>query len=239
MNVNCNAMIALTSKLERLNKTAFPAAVRSSLSDCAFEMKKVNILASAEKNMVIRNKAFFKRYTGVKRATGNNVNSMYSEVGFQDRGEQKAKKAVNKGMEANEVGGDDGDGAMYMKDSRTSGSMRKGVRRNSRFNKSKIAKTKSNATFMQRAWTSLKDNAPVFIKTSKGNFLVQVTSMDKNAGKTDVKMKWLMRSRSKNHAHAHATHFVREAALVTQKMIPEFYLKNAEYQFNKVLKSTR
>jgi len=48
-----------------------------------------------------------------------------------------------------------------------------------------------------------------------------------------------MRSRTKNPAKAKATHFNKEAALKTQQQMDSFYLKNATYQFNKVLKSTR
>ena len=48
-----------------------------------------------------------------------------------------------------------------------------------------------------------------------------------------------MRSRKEHKAKAKATHFSREAALKTQQKMDNFYLKNATFQFNKVLKSTR
>ena len=40
LNVNSTAVIHLTARLERLNNRAFPSAVRATLSDAAFEMKK-------------------------------------------------------------------------------------------------------------------------------------------------------------------------------------------------------
>jgi hypothetical protein len=49
----------------------------------------------------------------------------------------------------------------------------------------------------------------------------------------------LMRHRKQHVAKAKATHFNKEAALKTQKMMDDFYLKNATWEFNKVLKSTR
>ena len=70
LNINNDAVIALTAKLERLNKSALPSAIRSTLNDSAFLMKQKNILESAKNNMTVRNQSFFKRYTGVKRATG-------------------------------------------------------------------------------------------------------------------------------------------------------------------------
>jgi len=252
MNVNTDAAIVLTAKLERLNKSAFPSAVRSTLSDAAFEMKKHEILDSAKKNMTVRNPTFFKKFTGVKRATGFDVGSMYAEVGFKntDPNKIKGKKAIE-GMEHNEVGGSDDSGAMYMKKARTSNSAKKLVRRKGRFDKSKLARGSRSSSikskkenFMSRVLASLNDNAPVFIKTSKGTFLVQVRSISssikgKGKGKLDIKMDFLMRNRRQHVARAKATHFNREAALKTAKQIEGFYAKNAEFQFNKVLKSTR
>lgn len=214
----------------------FPSAVRSTLNDAVFELKKGGILDSAKKNMTVRNPTFFKRYTGVKKATGFDVGSMYSQVGFSDRGEQKAKKAV-KGMESNEVGGIDDDGGMYLPKTRTGRGL---VKKNSRFNKSNLAKTKGKSkSNVARMYASSKEKKPIFINTSKGRFLVQATGFDKSGGSLDIKLDFLMRGRKKHAAHAKALHFNREAALKTHKMMDEFYKKNSEYQFNKVLKASR
>jgi len=237
MNVNTDAAIILTAKLERLNKSAFPNAVRSTLSDAAFEMKKSNILDSAKQNMKVKNPAFFKRFTGVKRATGFDVNSMYSEVGFQDRGQSSARKAINKGMESNEFGGRDDEGGMYIGKSRGARGL---VKRNARFDKGKVLKTKSKSN-IARMYSSAKAKKQVFINTSKGRFLVQVKSFERGiqGGSPNIKIDFLMRHRKQHEAKAKATHFNREAALKTSKQMDDFYFKNATYQFNRVLKSTR
>jgi hypothetical protein len=87
-NVNTQATIVLTNKLERLNKYAFPNAVRSTLNDGAFHMKKDEILKSAKKNMKVKNKNFFKANTGVVRAKGKSVSQMEAKAGFvNNRGE--------------------------------------------------------------------------------------------------------------------------------------------------------
>lgn len=245
LNVNTTAVISLTAKLERLNKSAYPNAVRSTLNDAAFAMKKGNILDSAKKNMTVRNPSFFRKFTGVNRANGWDVNSMKSEVGFinTDANKLKGRKAIE-GMEHNEVGGSDNTGAMYLKGARTSNNSKRLVRRKARFDKSKIASGTSSKmrdkklAFVQNAFASLKENAPTFIETSKGRFLVQVTKIktDANHKKLDIKMTFLMRSRKQNVAHAKATHFNKEAALKTATEIEKFYAKNAEYQFQKVWK---
>lgn len=221
----------------------FPSAVRSTLSDAAFEMKKKNILESAKRNMTVRNQSFFKRYTGVKRATGFNVNSMYAESGFSNSNELKSKKALE-GMEHNEVGGSDNKGAMYLAKSRTSNSSKRLVRRKARFDKGKLAKGTSSIMrskkldFARNAMASVKENAPTFIETSKGKFLVQVKSVKSDSGHTKLKIKmdFLMRSRRQHVAKAKATHFNKEAAIKTSKQIEVFYKKNAEYQIKKFWK---
>ena len=197
--------------------------------------------------MTVRNPTVFKKFTGVKRASGFNVSSMYSEVGFIPKDGISGHK-VPEGMEHNEVGGVDTGGAMYLGKARTSNSLKKRVRRASRFDKSKIAKSGRSSNlkskkegFMSKALASLYDNAPVMIKTSKGSFVVKVTSISsgRKDRKLDIKMDFLMRGRRKNPARAKATHFNQEAAIKTSKQIEGFYSANATFQFNKVLKATR
>lgn len=245
ININTDANIILTAKLERLNRSAFPSAVRSTLNDGAFEMKKKNILESAKKNMTVRNPSFFRKFTGVKRATGFRIDSMYAEVGFKntDSNPIKGKKAIE-GMEKNEVGGSDNTGAMYMKKARTGSSRNRLVRRKARFNKSNIAKGTSSSRkskkldFVRNAYASLNEKAPTFIETKSGRFLVQVKKItnDKGHKKINIKMDFLMRDRKKNVAKAKATYFNKEAAIKTSKQMDDFYYKNATYQFNKALK---
>jgi hypothetical protein len=242
LNVNTDAVINLTAKLERLNKSAFPSAVRSTLSDAAFEMKGKNIEESARKNMTVRNRTVFKKFTGVKKATGFDVKSMHSEVGFIPKDGIKGDK-VPEGMERNEVGGTDTEGAMYLPKSRTSNSRNRLVRRKARFDKSNIAKgTKRRAKSkklanVQNLFASFDEKAPTFIETSKGKFLVQVKSFKKKAnGKLDIKLDFLMRNRKHNPAKTKATHFNKEAAIKTSKQIEAFYIKNATYQINKIWK---
>lgn len=246
LDVNTHANIVLTAKLERLNKSAFPSAVRSTLNDAAFEMKKTNILESAKDNMTVRNPTVFKKFTGVKRANGFNVNSMHSEVGFIPKDGIKGNK-IPTGMESNEVGGVDDTGFMYMPKTRTSGSRSRGlVRKNARYNKNKVlrggrssnvkTKKRNKESFMANAYDSNKQNLPFNFTTSKGTFLVQATSFEEVNGITQVKLDFLMRGRKNFKAKAKATHFNKEAAEKTAKQIEGFYKKNADYQFNKIWK---
>lgn len=241
-NVNTDAVIHLTAKLERLNKSAFPAAVRATLSDGAFEMKKTNILESAKRNMTVRNKTVFKKFTGVERAKFNrNVEAMSATVGFIPKDGVKGSK-VPDGMEANEVGGTDKYGLMYLPKTRTSNSSTRLVRRKSRYNKSNIIKgrvrTKKSVSNTMNMLSSFDEKKPTFVTTKKGRFLVQVLEVkhDFVRNKPIFTLDFLMRDRKKHNAKAKASHFNREAAQKTQKQMEGFYIKNANYQFQKLWK---
>lgn len=247
-NVNSQAVIHLTAKLERLNKHAFPAAVRATLSDGAFEMKKTNILESAKRNMTVRNKTVFKKFTGVEKAKFNsNVESMKATVGFIPKDGLKGSK-VPKGMEANEFGGVDDDGWMYMPKTRTSNSKDRLVRKGKRFDKGKVLNirrarniaTKKASRFIINASESFNQKKAFHFYSKNNIFLVQATSFSQNSrGGTNIKLDFLMRRRKDFKAKAKPTHFVKESAIRTQKQMEGFYQKNATFQFNKVLKSTR
>lgn len=241
-NVNTDASIILTAKLERLNKYAFPAAVRATLSDGAFSMKQKGIRDSANKNLTVRNKTVFKKFTGVEKAKFNkNVSQMKATVGFIPKDGVKGSK-VPQGMEANEFGGTDDKGMMYLPKSRISGSSKRLVRSSSRFNKSKIIKgrvrTKKSVSNTMNMISSFEEKRPTYVTTKKGRFLVQVTEVGFNyaTGKSRFKLDFLMRERKKFQAKAKATHFVKEAALSTQKLMEGFYAKNAQFHFDRALK---
>lgn len=252
MNVNTDAAIILTAKLERLNKSAFPSAVRSSLNDASFSMKQKEILGSAKRNMTIRNPSFFRKFTSVKRATGFDVNSMYSEVGFKntDPNPIKGKKAIE-GMESNEVGGSDDTGAMYLGKARASNSLKKKVRVKNRYDRKNLAQghiksirntKKGKRSSVMAMIASYEEKKPVFIRAKSGiAYVVEVKEMNYNmiTKKRTFKVDFIMRSRKKNVANAKATHFIKESAIATSKNMDDFYLRNATFQFNKVLKSTR
>ena len=247
-NVNTDATIALTARLERLNKSAFPSAVRSTLSDGAFEMKKKNILDSAKINMRVKNRGVFKKFTGVKKATGFNIDSMQSEVGFIPKDGVKGDK-VPKGMEGNEVGGTDNDGAMYLKGARQQNSRKRNVLLKNRYDKNKLAKghikrirgAEKKASSVMAMMAGWEEGKPVFIRAKSGiGYVVEVLGVfDMKSGKRDFKLNFLMRSRTKKPSKMKATHFNREAAIKTSKQMDVFYKKNAEFQFNKVLKRTK
>jgi len=236
-NVNTTGVIHLTDRLERLNRSAFPSAVRATLSDAAFEMKQKNILKSAKRNMKVKAPNFFKANTGVERARFNrNVEAMKATSGFINKRGIKADKAVQYGMEANEIGATDNTGLMYKKATRSGRGL---VRRNKYYDKNKLtvnrSKKKGNA-YVQSAFASLNDKKPVMVNTKSGRAMIMVKSITNSQGKLRIKSDLLMLDRTVKKAKAKATHFNREAAQKTQQQIEGFYQKNAKFQFQKIWK---
>lgn len=253
-DVNTSGVIHLTDRLERLNKYSFPAAVRATLSDSAFAMKQKNILESAKRNMKVKAPNFFKANTGVERARFNrNVEAMKATSGFINKRGVKANKAVNYGMEANETGDTDNTGMMYKKSTRSGRGL---VRRNKYYDRGKVTKSylRSNiktkkttkGSYVQRAFSSLADKAPVMVDTKSGKAMILVKSISRykrankklgrSKGQFKINSDLLMMDRTVKKARAKPTHFNKEAAQKTQKQMEGFYQKNADYQFAKVWK---
>lgn len=240
LNVNTDALIGLTAKLEGMHRSAFPSAVRNTLNDAAFDMKRNTILKSAQQNFDVKQPSFFKKYTGVKKASGFNVNGMGATVGFLNPSDPSVRAAVE-GMEKQEHGGVIDDGSRYLRFSR-GGNLGRKVQKKNYYNSGNVitGRSRSGGTrkskFVARAFRSLKEGKPFFMNTMKGNFLVRTNSISKNDGKLDIKLNFVMMSRKVVKTKLKATHFNQEASQMTVRKMDGFYRKNAQFQFKKYMK---
>lgn len=240
LDVNTSAVTRYTERLEELNRSAFPVAVRQTLNDAAFDVKNRTLTKSANKNFTRRSPNFFKTFSRVEKATGFNINSMRSVVGMSANGKKSAKTAIDN-MEKQESGGRISDGAAYLKDAR-GGSNAKRVNKSSYFNsgrkltgpsRSKNAKSQ----FIANAFMSKKLNAKFSVKTNEGRYLIQVTSIRRTKnGDIKIKSRALMKDRKVSPVNIKATRFMSEAAMMSSKMIETFYVRNANKQFAKVMR---
>lgn len=102
-NVNNDALIAMTAKLDKLGKDALPNAVRGTLNSLAFDMKKRTLPKSADEAFENRSKNFFKAFSRVETAKGRDINTMQSVVGMGRQG-VKSTQAIED-LEQQERGG--------------------------------------------------------------------------------------------------------------------------------------
>jgi len=105
LNVNTNAAVVYTNKLEKLRKSALPNAIRETLSKAALDVKKHTMPKSANKAFTIRQRNFFKAFSRVDFATGTKIESMKSAVGFTESGLKGRNNNAVKELEQQEYGG--------------------------------------------------------------------------------------------------------------------------------------
>lgn len=215
LDVNTDAAIQLTAKLERLHKSAFPSAVRNTLNDTAFEAKKI-VPKIANEKMTIRQKNLFSRFTIVEKAKGFDVRNMASKVGID--GSTKSKLAD--GLEKQETGGNVNSRKLIAHDKgRISGSYGKKLKSKNQFSKiGNIASSKNRK----------KGSKHIMIKkgSSKG------TVFEVNGKKLTPIFVYRKSKISKLKARP----FMKPSAEKASKKLEGFYKNNAEFQFKKFLK---
>jgi len=243
-DVNSEAAIQLTAKLGSLHRSAFPSAVRNTLNDAAFQMKKKEILNSAQKNFnTIRSKSLFTgRRVVVKKANGWDVNVLKSVVGFSDAGDASVRAAVE-GLEKQETGGIVNTGSRYLKGSRIKSSNSRKVKRGNYYDRGNVISGRSKrggtrkSKFVSRMYRSYKEKKPFFMNTMKGNFLVRTVSFRKIKGnKIKTKLRFLMMSRDKTPVKIKPTRFMSKAGISASIKMPKMFKNNAEFQIKKHLK---
>ena len=243
-DVNTDASIKLTAKLERLHKSAFPSAVRNTLNAAAFDAKK-NIPLQAAKVFTTRQKSFFKRFSTVKKANGFNLKTMSSTVGINSM----LDKEIAGNLESQEFGGTvNGRKLIPHNDARTSKSRSKRVASKNRHNKVKIHDasrafkshrgTRSSKFIAAVMSTAKSGKKHMMIKGSNRGMVYELTSVRQNTKtkKVNFKIKKLYSVRSNKTHKVKSTGFMLKSANLAVKKIDGFYKKNAEFQFKKFLK---
>lgn len=102
--VDTREIFSMVAKLSEIHRAALPNAIRSTLNDLAFDVKKNQLLPSLKStSMDIRNPAMFKKYSGVEKATGWDINAMKSESGMIPSGD--ASRTIER-LKQQDIGGD-------------------------------------------------------------------------------------------------------------------------------------
>ncbi|MCE3278026.1 MAG: hypothetical protein K0S44_217 [Bacteroidetes bacterium] len=105
LNINTDAAVQYTVKLEKLHKSALPNAIRNTLNSAAFDVKKSTMPQSADTVFEKRQPNFFKANSRVDMAKGWDMNSMKSTVGFVEGGLKGGNNYAVKDLEEQEGGG--------------------------------------------------------------------------------------------------------------------------------------
>lgn len=241
LDVNMDAVVVFSNKLEKLNKTAFPKAVATALNSAAFDVKQNTMLKSSKKAFVERQRNFFRANSRVEMAKGMNVNNMQSIVGFRDLGgknfavddlEQQEKGGNIKGKSLIPLGAK----ATPAHAARTSKKFTKKVAKQHRMGSiRRVVNTNKMKGNTRQKLVKAAHVAGAGNHVLHGGILFRVNSLVGRKG-LPVKLTPLYSYKPGRSVKVHATHFMSKASMESGKKIEDFYIKAAKTQFNKALK---
>jgi hypothetical protein len=242
IDINSDALVKHTARLERLHRSALPVAVRNTLSRAAFDVKKETMPASAKRSFVERKATFFKANSKVTPAQGFNIASMQAVVGFVPKG---APDHAVEDLEQQEGGGTiEGRSYIPLPQARVSKSWRKNVRSNARISdiKSRVIdarKAKGRNAKERFIKSAVHAGKGGFVlgdrRTAGGNrILFQVRGIHREKGKMLIKSIPLFALKSGRKVEPKATHFMRQASYRSAAKMNQYFIEEAQKQINRI-----
>lgn len=229
ININTDAMVVMTAKLESVGKNALPNAVRGTLNGLAFDVKKRTLPKSAKDTFTHRKPNFFKTFSRVNMAKGNDMDSMRSEVGFQGRGGTSAKAVED--LEKQEHGGRiAGRSFIPLETARAGKSRNRMVAAKNRLGRIGRVVDSSKATGKNRQERFFKSAifagvGGAVVGNFEPNVVYRITAIDKVKGKLRIKKTPLYTYDKGRTVRVTATRFSEQAANETVKSTPAIWVK--------------
>lgn len=245
IDINSDAFVFFTEKLERLPKTVLPKAVKETLNAMALDLKKNTMPKSANRNFVNREKNFFKANSKINFAKGSDISFMSAEIGFLSQTSKKNKQAVED-LTQQEKGGTIG-GRKYI------------PTKNARISKNSSKKISKKNRLKEIGIRNIVRSSDVLGK-SRGQKFVHAVFLAGRGGfvqsklKNGVKMVWRVNSLnrtkkgqfkltamyivndSKTIKVNRATHFMKNASEETHKIAPKLFTREAKNRFERHLR---
>jgi len=240
LNINTDAAVIFTDKLEAIGKSALPNAIRETLSKAALDVKRNTMPKKVDKEFESRRKNFFRANSIVDFAQGKDISSMRSTVGFfENKLSAKTTNYAVKDLEQQEYGGNiAGKAFIPLDNARVGKSYNKSIRANARISKLKITRLRNQkgATKEQKFKVAVLKagvGGHVLGSTKKGeNILWRVQSILKNG---QPKLLALYDYQKARKVKVNKTNFMKESAEETQKHIDDIYVIEAKKQIDKYL----
>lgn len=239
LNINSDATVVHTNRLEKLHKSALPSAIRNALNKAAFNTKQVTMPESADKVFIKRQPNFFKANSRVEMATGFDVNTMKSTVGFISESLRGANNFAVRELEQQEYGGDIPRRTFIPLDEARGGSSTSLVRPSNRLSNIKGLLDSNNgvgskkARFVKAAFKAGRGGFVI------GNFgkkkLYRIDSISKSTGKLNLKTKGLYSFDKGRSVKVGGTGFMRTASLTSANQMDRFYIAEANRQIQRLM----
>jgi|GEM_PF-1257423 len=245
IDINSNAVVRHTARLERMHRSALPIAVRGSLNSAAFDVKKDTMPMEA-KVFIHRAPTFFKATSKVNPAKGFDIRTMQSMVGFLPQsGSPKEKGGATEDLQQQEHSGTIGHRAFIpLKQARAGGSWNRRVTNKNRMSaiNDKIVDSKNSAgrtkaaKFFSSAKHAGKGGLVIGNKTNgKGNkLLLRINSITRSGGRTIVNSTPLYSVKGKRAVKIKQTKFMEKASLLSAAKVEKYYIIEAQKQIAKL-----
>jgi len=225
LNINSDAAVSFTNKLEKMHRSALPVAVRGALNNVAFDVKKKTMPFMAKESFTERRKNFFRATSRVQLAKGFNLKSMKSKIGFVGAEKNQAVDDLNQQERGGSIGGRS---FIPMNTARISNSEKKLVRKKNRTSVIRnIDRVQSKKMFFKTV-----------VKAGVGGHIIYKDTLFriKSIKRGNIKLLPLY-SYSKNRSvRVKPTLFMQKASKLSRSKIDTFYKEQAERQFKKFRK---
>ena len=246
VDINCSSVIEFMNKLERVRKSALPNACRNTLNIVALNVKQHTMIEESDKVFKKRKPTFFNATSKVEFASGKDICTMKSVVGFIAPTNKKEAGHATKDLEEQEHGGDIDKRAFIAADGgRTAkgnvkANLLMSVIKNEIWNSnnSNLTDKSSKSRFVVSAlYAKMYNGFLLSNKTFKnGNkLLYKVLAIHKlEGGKIDIELKTVYIVKGKRKAHVKATHFMKKASEESVSKINNVYKEQAEKELNRI-----
>jgi len=240
LNINTDAVVRFTAKLERMHRSALPVAIRGALNNAAFDVKKTTMPASAKKAFTQRKPSFFSANSRVQQAQGFDIKAMKATVGFVAK---SGDQAVEDLQQQEEGGSISGRGFIPLDYSRVGNSRGKNVRAPNRISKikarivdSKRSKGKTRGQrFIKAAVHAGKGGLVIGNNTRNGHrFLFLIRSVKRVGKDTKINSLPLFAVQAGRKVKPKPTHFMKKASEISAAKMEEYFIKQAKKQIEKL-----
>jgi hypothetical protein len=244
INININAVVKYTAKLETLRKSALPNAIRGTLNDAAFDVKTKTMPVQSKAKFINRSPNFFKANSRAEKATGFDVRTMKSVVGFTDTGLRGENNFSVKDLEEQEHSGDiDKKSFIPLDTARVGGSYNQLVKPANRLTKiknivvaNKLGGQSKKQQFIKAIYKAGVGGYVLGGNEKGENILWRVDSIDSGNDLKKFSLTPLYDFRKSRSIHVKETGFMRIASMNSAEKMNKFYIAQSEFWIKKYAK---
>lgn len=239
LDINTDAVVDFTNKLEKMHKSAMPVAIRTALNSAAFDVKQNTMPREAKSNFVNRSKNFFKANSKVEQAQGFNVNTMKATVGFVDKNLVGKSNYAVKDLEQQEQGGKISNKAFIPTKNARGGYANKMVKAMNRLSSIKNIVDAKRAKGVNKGQRFIKSavhagKGGYVLAEKNGNMILWRVNSLKRTSKGAFKLTALYSYKKKRGVKVSKTQFMRTASLESGGKIDQYFRDSAQKQFDKL-----